>query len=317
MLVLTKAIAWRVLLAIPVIAVVTFGAAALTDLMPGSPAIAILGDNATPESIAALNARYGYDRPVLERYFDWLGGLLRGDLGTTLFGNMPIGEVLMRRLGVTLQLAALGIIGALLFAVPFALLASSRPGGFLDRALDTVTSAIIAVPTFVMVVLLSLVFVVLLGAFPATGWVGFERDPLMNLRFAALPALTLAINESAYFYRVLLADLRGTLREDFILVARTKGIPRNYILWRHTLRPSLSSLVTVLGLTVGRLLGGAAIVEFFFGVPGLGAEAINAVSIKDMAMVQAIVMLCVIVYVLAFIVVDIAYAVIDPRVSVR
>src|SRR5690606_9536354 len=98
MLVLTKAIAWRVLLAVPVIAVVTLGAAALTDLMPGSPALAILGDNATPESIAALNARYGYDRPVLERYFDWLGGLLRGDLGTTLFGNMPIGDVLMRRL---------------------------------------------------------------------------------------------------------------------------------------------------------------------------------------------------------------------------
>jgi len=317
MLLIARAVGWRILVAIPVILVVTLGVAALTDLMPGSPGLAILGENATPERVAEINARYGYDRPVFERYVEWLGGVFRGDFGTTLFGNVPISDVLFKRLGVTLQLAAFGIVGALVIAVPFALIASSRPGGIVDRVMDSVTSAIIAIPTFVMVVLMSLVFVVWLGAFPATGWVPFTEDPLMNLRFVALPALTLALNECAYFYRVLLADMQSTLREDFVLVARTKGLPRKYILWRHALRPSLSSLVTVLGLTVGRLLGGAAIVEFFFGVPGLGAEAINAVSIKDMAMVQAIVLLCVVVYVLVFILVDLAYAWIDPRVSVR
>src|SRR5690606_27470593 len=127
-----------------------------------------------------------YDRPVLERYLDWLAGVFRGDLGTTLFGNTPISDVLFKRLGVTLQLAAFGIGGALLIAVPFALLASSRPGGAVDRIMDSVTSAIIAVPTFVMVVLISLVFVVWLKAFPATGWVPLTEDPLLSLRFLAL-----------------------------------------------------------------------------------------------------------------------------------
>lgn len=312
-----KAIGSRLLYGIPVLIIVTFAAAALADLMPGSPGQAILGELATAEQVAALNARYGYDLPLMERYLTWASNALGGDLGSTLFTQEPVASVVLRRLAVTAQLTALAIAGALVVAVVLALVAARKVGGRLDRALDLLSSALLCVPSFVSVVLVSLVFVAWLGLFPATGWVSPADDIGASLRHAALPALALGTYEAAFFYRVLRSDLGETLREDFILVARTKGLSKSYILSRHALRPSTSSLVTVLGLSLGRLLGGAAIVEYFFSVPGLGAEAINAVSIKDMGMLQAIVATCVVVYVLIFIVVDLAYAWLDPRVSVR
>jgi len=312
-----RAIGSRLLYGIPVLAIVTLGAAALMDLMPGSPGQAILGDAATAEQVAAINAQLGYDQPFWQRYLDWVGAALRGDFGVTLFTKEPVSEVLLRRLAVTAQLALMALVMALVIALPLALIAALRPGKLLDRVFGFVTSALLSIPSFVSVVLVSLVFVVWLRAFPATGWVPPTEDLAANLRYAFLPALALSIAEGAFFYRVIRSDLTGTLREDYILVARAKGLPRTHILTRHALRPSLSSLVTVMGLSLGRLLGGAVIVEFFFAVPGLGAEAVNAVSIKDMPMIQGIVTVCVLAYVLIFIVVDLAYAWIDPRVSVR
>jgi peptide/nickel transport system permease protein len=312
-----RAIGTRLLYGIPVLLIVTLGAAALMDLMPGSPGQAILGDAATAEQVAAINAQLGYDQPFLQRYLDWAGSALRGDFGQTLFSREPVAEVLLRRLAVTAQLALMALVMALAVAVPLALIAALRAGKLLDRVLGFVTSALLSIPSFVTVVLVSLIFVVWLGAFPATGWVPPSDSLADNLRYAFLPALSLSIYECAFFYRVIRSDLTGTLREDFILVARAKGLPRTHIITRHALRPSITSLVTVMGLSLGRLLGGAVIVEFFFAVPGLGAEAVNAVSIKDMPMIQGIVTVCVVAYVLIFIVVDLAYAWIDPRVSVR
>jgi peptide/nickel transport system permease protein len=173
------------------------------------------------------------------------------------------------------------------------------------------------VPQFVSVVLFALVFTAWLGLFPATGWVPLTHSVGENLRYALLPAIALAVYEGAFFYRVLRTELSGTLREDFVLVARAKGLSRSYILRRHVLRLSLGSLVTIFGLSLGRLLGGAVIAETFFAVPGLGAEAVSAVSQKDLVVLQGIVALAVVVYVLVFILVDLAYAWIDPRIGVR
>ncbi|MFC6357104.1 ABC transporter permease [Luethyella okanaganae] len=312
-----RAIGSRLMYGIPVLVIVTFGAALLMDFMPGSPGQAILGDQATQEQVDAINAQFGYDQPVVQRYLAWAASALRGDLGVTLFGHEPVAELVVKRLSVTAELAGMALVIALGVAVPLALLAAHRAGRWLDRALNFASSALLCIPSFVTVVLVSLVFVIWLGWFPATGWVSPADDLGANLRYAFLPALSLAAYECAFFYRVIRSDLSGTLREDFILVARAKGLPKSYILTRHALRPSLTSLVTVIGLALGRLLGGAVIVEFFFSVPGLGAESLNAVSIKDMAVIQAIVAVCVIAYVLIFIVVDLAYTWIDPRVGVR
>lgn len=312
-----RAVGSRLLYGIPVLVIVTFGAAALMDFMPGSPGQAILGDGATAEQVDAVNEQLGYDRPVGVRYLEWAGNALTGDFGTTLFSQQAVTGVVLQRLAVTGQLALMALLLALVVAVPLAMAAALRAGSLLDRALAFVSSALLSVPSFVTVVLVSLVFVVWLGWFPATGWVAPADGLGENLRYAFLPALSLALYECAFFYRIIRADLTGTMREDFVLVARAKGLPRSFILARHVLRPSLSSLVTVMGLALGRLLGGAVIAEFFFTVPGLGAEAVNAVSIKDMPMIQAIVAICVIAYVLIFIIVDLAYAWIDPRVGVR
>lgn len=314
-----RAIGVRLLYGIPVFFIVTFAVAMLAELMPGSPAQAILGEQATPDAIAALNARFGYDLPPLERYGQWLGGLFtQFDLGQTLFTREPVTDVLSRRLVVTLQLAGMALIIALVVAIPLALVTSLRQGGWLDRILNVVSSAMLSIPSFVSVVLVSLVFTVWLRAFPATGWVPLTEDLGDNLRFAFLPALSLALYEAAFFYRVMRSDLATTLREDFVLVARAKGLPKwRVVAPRHVLRPSLTSLVTLFGVAVGRLLGGAVIVEAFFSIPGLGGESIAAVSIKDMNMLQAIVALGVVIYVVLFILVDLAYAWIDPRVSVK
>jgi peptide/nickel transport system permease protein len=313
---LVRAIGRRLLYGIPVLFVVTLGAAALSEFMPGSPAQAILGEQATAEQIKALNHAYGWDKPIFDRYWHWLGSALHGDLGLTVFGNEHVASLLVHRLAVTGELAALALAMALAVSVPLALLAAYHRGGLLDRAAHTVSSMLLSVPSFVSVVLLALLFTAQLGWLPATGWVPLTRNAFENLRYAMLPALSLAVYEGAFFYRVLRAEIAGTLREDFVLVARDKGLSRSYILRRHVLRLSLGSLVTVFGLSLGRLLGGAVIAETFFAVPGLGAEAVSAVSEKDLGVLQGIVALAVVVYVLVFILVDLAYAWVDPRISV-
>jgi len=317
MLALAKAVGIRLAYGIPVFFIVTFAVSMLANLMPGSPGEAILGDSATPETIAILNERFGYNLPPFDRYVQWLGGVIHGDFGATLFSREPVNDLIGRRLAVTAELAGLALLMSLVVALPTAMFAAIRNGGVFDRIANTISSALLSIPSFVSAVLLSLVFTVWLRVFPATGWVSLTDDPLLNLKFAFLPALALSIYETAFFYRVMRGDLIGTLREDFVLVARAKGLPTSYIAFRHVLRPSLTSLVTVLGLAIGRLLGGAIIVEFFFSVPGIGAEAVNAVAVKDMNLLQAIITVSVIVYVVLFILVDLAYAWIDPRVTVR
>jgi peptide/nickel transport system permease protein len=314
---LAGAIGRRLLYGIPVLFAVTFGAAALSVFMPGSPAQAILGDAATKESIDTLNHRYGWDRPIVDQYWTWLEKALHGNLGVSIINGEHIGSLLIQRLAVTGELALLALAMALAAAIPIALLAAFHRDGVVDRVAHTVSSALLSVPQFVSVVLLALLFTATLHVFPATGWVPITDSLIDNLRYALLPAIALAVYEGAFFYRVLRTDLSSTLREDFVLVARAKGLSRNYILRRHVLRFSLGSLVTVFGLSLGRLLGGAVIAETFFAVPGLGAEAVSAVSQKDLVVLQGIVALAVVVYVLVFILVDLAYAWVDPRISVR
>lgn len=310
-----RAAGTRLLAGIPVFVLVTFAATALSDLMPGSAAQTILGENATLEQIAALNAEYGYDRPAIIRYLDWFGGLLRGDLGYTLFSRQPVAELLVNRAAVTFEIALLAMLVSLLVAIPLAMVSSARAGGVLDAALRGVTSFLLSIPTFVSVVVLSYVFSLVLRWLPATGWVSPFVDPLGNLMFVALPVLSLSVHQSAYFYRVARSQFAATLQEDFVLVARAKGLSTPYIMLRHALRPSLPQVLTVLGLSMTYLLGGSFIVESYFAVPGIGWTVLNAVKNHDLPVVQAILSLTVVIFVVVFILVDLGYALIDPRVQ--
>ncbi len=311
-----RAISGRVLAGIPVFFIVTFAALALSDLMPGSAANAILGPAATQEQIDLLNARYGYDQPIIERYLLWLGNLVQGDLGQTLFSRQQISEVLIDRVLVTYQLAFMALGVSLLVAIPTALYTAMRPGGKLDSLLRAISSFVLSIPSFVIVIIFAFIFAVTLRWLPAGGWVRPTEDALENLRYAALPVMCLAIYETAFFYRIARGEFIATLQEDFVLVARAKGLPTRYILLRHVLRPSLIPVLTFFGLSLGRLLGGSFIVEAFFVIPGIGWTAVQSVGSQDIPMVQAILLVAVLSYIVIFILVDIGYAIIDPRVSV-
>lgn len=312
---LLRAVGTRLLAGVPVFLLVTFASTVLSALMPGSVAQAILGDTATPEQIAALNARYGYDLPVWERYLAWLWRFLRGDLGETVFSQQPIATVLLDRTLVTFEIAFLALSLSLLLAMPLAMLAASRANGPLDGALRAVTSLMLSVPTFVTVVVLGFVFAIVLRWLPATGWIGFLEDPLGNLTCAALPVLCLSVHQTAAFYRVARAEILTVLQEDYVQVARAKGLPQRHILLRHALRPALPQMLTVVGMSLTYFLGGSFIVESYFAVPGIGWTVLNAVGSHDIPLMQAILALTVAIFVVVFILVDIGYALVDPRVE--
>jgi peptide/nickel transport system permease protein len=307
----------RLLRLVPVLFLITLFTTAMVDLMPGSPALAMLGDQATPEQIARLNEQLGLDLPFLVRYWDWLVAALGGDLGTSLRMGLPVTTAIAERFPVTLEIALLSVVMALLIAVPLALVAGARAGGGLDRVATALTSALLSLPGFAAAVLLIYLLAVKARLFPVGGWVPFTEDPIGNLRFAFLPALSLALMEAAVYFRLLRSDVISTLQEKFVLSARARGLPPGYVLFRHVLRPSLFSLTTVAGLSMGRLLGGAVIVESLFALPGLGFLVIQSVPFQDIPTIQGIVVVVAVIYVLINIVVDVGYSVIDPRIRTR
>lgn len=304
----------RLLRLIPVMLLITLLATAAVDLMPGSAAVAILGNDATAEQAAQLNHELGLDQPLLVRYGGWLAGAVRGDLGTSLRLDLPVADVLLQRLPVTIEIAVLAILIALVLSVPLALLAGSRADKPLDRVTSASSSVLLSLPSFAAAVLLIYVFSIQLGWLPVSGWVPLTEDPLANLRHAFLPALALGLMEAAVFYRLLRSDVMATVRETFVLAARARGMPRAYVLFRHVLRPSLFSLITVTGLALGRLLGGALIVEVLFALPGLGALLLQSVPSRDIPVIQGVVLVMALIYVLVNVTVDLAYSAIDPRI---
>lgn len=310
-----RAITSRLVAGILVFLLVTFSATALSSLAPGSAAQLILGDYATPEQIAALNSAYGYDLPIWQRYFAWLGDLLRGDLGVTMFSQQPVLQVVLERAAVTFEIAFLAMAVSLI-GVPLAMYTASHPGKLTDKVMRSVSTVLLAVPTFVIVVLFSYLFAMVLRWLPATGWVKFTDNPLANLWYVALPVLCLSMHQTAYLYRVARNEFVTTLQEDYIAVARAKGLPLAYILFQHALRPAMPQILTVMGLSLTYMLAGSFIVESYFAVPGIGWTVLSAVKSHDIPLVQAILSLTVVIFVIVFMLVDLGYALIDPRVKV-
>jgi peptide/nickel transport system permease protein len=420
---LGRIIAGKLIMLVPVLILVSLGAFALLQLVPGDPAVAVLGPDAQPDQIELVHEQLGVDRPLVQQYLSWLGDVVRGDFGTSLFPpKIPVSEMIKQRLPVTLEIALLSLTLSLAAALPIALASAYRPGGRFDRLATGLTFGAISIPSFLAGLLLVyfLVFhngivrllVAVLGVLaiaavarwflrrvreidaavaygnaglaqagpPAGGrnlsaayigtdpgaatttrptgvpaaqsalpsrsktivtgavvvagmaatvallvlaWPDFPRQGFVritdggifsNLRSVALPVLTLAITEMAVFSRLLRADLISTLGEDYILSARAKGMPARRIMVRDALRPSCFSLITVIGVTIGRIIGGTVIVETIFNIPGMGRMVVEAISRKDYPVVQATVLLVAVVWVLVSAVVDIAYAYLDPRI---
>lgn len=297
-----------------VVLLVTMGAVALLSLAPGSAASVILGENATPEAIDALNAKLGLDRPLWSQYVHWLGDAVTGDLGTSPVTNQPVLDAILERLPVTLQLAAMALAFALLVAVLLAVVSASWPGTPIDRAITALSSVFLSVPAFIAGPVLIYVFALQVGWFPVTGWSRFSEGIGENLQSAILPVIAIALTEIASFHRLLRTDLIGTLREDFIGAARAKGMSPSYVMSRHALRPSSFSLITLVGINLGRLIGGTVIVESLFSLPGLGQLVVYSITARDIITVQGIVVFIAVVYVVINMLVDLSYGWLDPRV---
>jgi peptide/nickel transport system permease protein len=311
---MARLVAGRLVRLVIVLLLVSFATLKLLDLLPGGPVEAILGESATPEQVAVVEQRLGLDRPFVERYGDWVGGIVTGDLGRSTFTSEPVSDVLLRRLPVTIELALGTLLVSLLVAVPAALYAASRPGGVFDRAVAFIGSAILSVPGFIMGVLLIYFLAVSFEVFPVLGWVPISENLGQNLRHATLPILSLALLEASVLTRILRNDLVTTMQEDFVLAARARGLPRRRVLFAHALRPSCFSLVTVAGVSLGRLLGGTVIVETLYGLPGLGQAAIQAINTRDFLVLRGVILVMSVGYVIVGMLVDLTYPLLDPRV---
>lgn len=286
----------------------------IVNILPGDVAIVILGSLATPQDIAGLRADLGLDRPMLVRYFDWLGSALSGDLGRSYRNGEPVVQAILDRLPVSLQLMVMAQVVALGIAIPVALLSVRKPGGIFDRISASAAFGFLAMPNFMLGIVLIYLFSVTFDLLPATGFTPMSEGLWDNFVSMILPSLTLGLIEWTVLMRVLRSDLLTTLKEDFILLARAKGLPPWRVLLQHALRPSSFTLITILGLNIGGLIGGAVIVEQIFALPGVGRLLLGGIFNRDLILVQGTVSFIAVGFVVINFLVDMLYAVLDPRV---
>ena len=311
---MAKFIGRRLVYLLPVLLAVTVLTFLIASLLPGDLAYTILGDQATPEKVAALRQEMGLDQPIWVRYFGWLGNILQGDLGRSFRTGQTVLQAVTERLPISLELMVLAQVIALAIGVPLAIICAARSGGPFDRFMTGTAFGMLSVPTFLSAILLIYLFAVELRWLPATGYVPFGEDQAKNMRFMVLPALTLALAEWPGIMRVLRSDMIATLQEDYIALAKAKGLKASRILFVHALKPSSLTLVTITGINIGRLIGGAVIVETVFALPGIGRLLVGAITTRDLIILQGVVLLVGAGFVLINFIVDMLYAMLDPRI---
>jgi len=290
---------------------------AVLELLPGNAAEVILGDTATPESLASLQAKLGLDRPALQRYTDWVGGLLQGQTAQSISYDTPTAELIAERMRVTLPLAVLSMALTVVLALALGIYAASRHNGLGDVGVMAASQVGIAIPNFWFAILLILLFAVKLQWVSAGGVPGWTEDDggglWEGLQALILPAIALALVQAAILARVTRSAVLEVMREDFVRTARAKGLTRRQALWRHVLRNAMIPVLTVMGLQFANLITGTIVVENVFVLPGVGRLIFQAISNRDLVVVRDVVMLLAGVVVIVNFVVDVLYALIDPR----
>ena len=290
---------------------------AVLELLPGNAAEVILGDTATPESLAALQAKLGLDRPPLQRYTDWVGGLLQGRTAQSISYDTPTAELIAERMRVTLPLAVLSMALTVVLALALGIYAASHHNRLGDVGVMAASQVGIAIPNFWFAILLILLFAVKLQWVSAGGFPGWTEDDggglWEGLQALILPSIALALVQAAILARVTRSAVLEVMREDFVRTARAKGLTRRQALWRHVLRNAMIPVLTVMGLQFANLITGTIVVENVFVLPGVGRLIFQAISNRDLVVVRDVVMLLAGVVVVVNFVVDVLYALIDPR----
>ncbi len=305
----------RLILTIPIVLLVSIMVFSLLQLIPGDPATVILGQEATPEAKAALRRELGLDRPLIVQYFSWLGRVVQGDLGRSLVDRSPVIEHIAQRLPVTLELTIGTFIIALLIAVPTGLLSATRRGGWTDLFSTLFALGGMSIPSFWLAMMFIIFFAVKLQWFPASGYVPFTENPRANLMAMFLPMLATGIREAAVLMRMLRSSMLEVLHSDYVRTARGKGLAEAKVVLRHALRNALVPVITSSGLIVAGLLGGLVITETIFSIPGFGRLIVESIFARDFVMVQGAILISALLVVFVNLIVDMLYALIDPRIK--
>ncbi len=311
-----KLITLRLLGAIPTLAILSFFTFFIVHLIPGSVAQIMLGEAASAENIAILEAELGLDDPLLIQYGRWLGGVLVGDWGESFRYQRAVAETMIERFPVTLQITVFALLLSVVFGISIGVLASLSPGSWLDRLLITLSSLGISIPSFWLALLLSLYFARQLGWFPVVGYTPPDENILKWLQGLVLPAIALSIPSSAVIARQMRASLLGVLQSDFVVALRASGISERAIILKHGLKNALIPVITVIGFRVTLILDGSFVIETVFALPGLGSTLVAAVLFQDIPIIQAGVMIAGVLVVVTNLLVDISYGWLNPKVRV-
>ncbi|MCC7366488.1 MAG: ABC transporter permease [Dehalococcoidia bacterium] len=306
--------AGRLLQAVPVLFIVSLVVFVIIRLVPGDPAELAAGEEAPPAQVEAIREDLGLDRPLAVQYVQWVGAALQGDFGTSYDRGLPVRRLIAIALPPTVELAAIAYPLALAIGVPLGAVAGLRPGSRVDVVVSAVTVVAVAVPGFVLASVLLWVFAVQLGWLPASGRVPVLESPVRGLESAVLPAVSLAVAMAAVLARFTRTAVAQVCRQDYVRTARAKGLAERTVLWRHALRNALVPVITVASLQVGQLLGGAVIVEQVFTRPGMGRLMVNAIQVRDYAVVQGGLLVLVVAFVVVNLAADIACGLADPAV---
>jgi len=312
---MAKTIAFVLLRLIATLFAVTFLTFLMVALLPGDPVDTILGTGPRAPGIEEqIREDLNLDDPFIVRYFAWLGDAVTGDLGTSYVTDQPVSDTIQSRLPVTAQLAFMSIFIAVVVAIPVGVLGAYKQGKWPDTVTSAGVQVALSIPNFIFGIFLIWLFAVQLGWLPASNWSRLSDGLADNMKTAILPALSLALAQMALFSRLVRSDMMATLRENYILSARAKGLSDRYILFRHALRPSSLSLMTIVGISFGALLGGTVIIESLFALPGLGFSLIAAINGRDFLVIQGITVFIAAMFVIINTIVDLLYAVLDPRI---
>lgn len=290
---------------------------AVVEVAPGDPASFMLGINAQPDTVAALRAELGLDQGKFARYIAWISGMLSGDFGLSYTYRSPVSDMVAERLWISLPLAIYALVISTSIAFPTGLYAASRRGKAGDVAVMGATQLGVAIPNFWFAMILVVIFAIKLRWFSAGGFAGWDEGLFLGLKSLTLPAIALALPQAAILSRVMRSALIETLSEDYIRTARAKGLGKRATLWRHALRNAMIPVLTIIGLQFSFLMAGAIIIEQVFFLPGLGRLVFQAITQRDLIVVESVVMLLVFAVILVNFLVDLAYAAVDPRLRDR
>jgi len=300
--------------ALPILVMVSLIAFGLMRLVPGDPSAVIAGLSATPEQIAAIRADLGLDQPLPVQLLRWYGGLLHGDLGRSLLLGQPVVEATFLRLPVTLALTAYALVVTLLLGLASGIIAALRQNSWVDQAAMVAAMFGISMPSFWLGLLMILLFAVHLHWLPTGGYIAFTDDPLGWLRTSTMPAISLALLQAGLLARITRSTMLEVLRQDYVRTARAKGLPRHLVVFKHALSNALIPITTVIGITVSLLISTSVVTETLFSIPGIGQLLTQAVLNRDYPMVQGGLLIVTALLVLVNLIVDIGYALLDPRV---